>query len=49
MPFLIRMLVSPADPPSVTTAVLGFLIVTAMVLWVASLAVRRLEINYNTD
>jgi len=49
MHFLIRLLISPADPPSITTAVFGFLFVTALVLWVASRAVRRLEIDYNTD
>jgi hypothetical protein len=49
MPLLIRLLISPAEPPSVFTAVLGFLIVTALVLWIASLVIRRLEINYNTD
>ena len=30
-------------------AVLGVLAVTALVLWAASRAVRRLEINYSTD
>lgn len=49
MPLLIRLLISPADPPSVFTAVFGFLIVTALVLLIASQVVRRLEINYNTD
>ena len=49
MPLLIRLLISPANPPSVITAVFGFLIVTALVLLVASQVVRRLEINYNTD
>jgi len=49
MPALIRLLISPVEPPSVFTAVFGFLIVTALVLWVASRIVRRLEINYSTD
>lgn len=48
-PLLIRLLISPADPPSTFTAVFGFFIVTALVLWVTSLIVRRLEINYNTE
>lgn len=49
MPILIRLLISPADPPSITTAVFGFFVVTALVLWVTSRIVRRLEINYDTD
>jgi ABC-type transport system involved in multi-copper enzyme maturation permease subunit len=49
MPLLFRLLISPADPPSTFTAVFGFLIMTALVLWVTSLIVRRLEINYNTE
>jgi hypothetical protein len=49
MPVLIRLLISPAEPPSVFTSVFGILIVTALVQWVASLVVRRLEINYSND
>jgi ABC-type transport system involved in multi-copper enzyme maturation permease subunit len=49
MPILIRLLISPADPPSTFTAVFGFLVVTALVLWVSSRIVCRLEINYNTE
>jgi hypothetical protein len=49
MPVLIRLLISPAEPPSVFTAVFGILIVTILILWVASLFVRHLEINYSTD
>ena len=49
MPLLFRLLISPADPPSTTTAVFGFLILTVLVLWVTSRIVRRLEINYSTD
>jgi ABC-type transport system involved in multi-copper enzyme maturation permease subunit len=49
MPILIRLLISPADPPSTFTAVFGFIVLTAMVLWITSWIVRRMEINYNTD
>jgi ABC-type transport system involved in multi-copper enzyme maturation permease subunit len=49
MPILIRLLISPADPPSTFTAVFGFVLLTALVLWISSRIVRRLEINYNTD
>jgi hypothetical protein len=48
-PLLIRLLMAPADPPSAMVAVLGLLGVTALVLWAASTAVRRLEINYGVD
>jgi len=48
-PLLFRLLISPADPPSPFTAVFGFFIVTALILWVSSLIVRRLEINYSTE
>jgi hypothetical protein len=49
LPLLFRLLASPAEPPSVAGAVLGLLAVTALVLWAASRAVRRLEIHYATD
>ena len=49
MPLLIRLLMSPADPPSAFAAVLGFFIFTALVLVVASQIIRRLEIDYNTE
>ena len=48
-PLLFRLLFAPASPPSTLYAVLGLLAVTVLVLWAASLAVRRLEINYSTD
>jgi hypothetical protein len=48
-PALIQLLVSPANPPSTATAVFGLLGVTALVLWAASRAVQRIEINYGTD
>ncbi len=48
-PLLIRLLLAPAEPPSATLAVFGLCGVTALVLWAASRAVRRLEINYGID
>ena len=48
-PLLIRLLMSPAEPPSVLVAILGLFTVTALVLWIAARTVRRLEINYGTD
>ncbi len=48
-PLLIRLLISPTEPPSTVTAVLGLLGMTALVLWAASHAVRRLQIDYGTE
>jgi len=48
-PVLIRLLFSPADPPSTLVAVAGLLALTAFVLWAASRAVKKLEINYGTE
>ena len=48
-PLLIRLLMAPAEPPSAAAAVLGLLGLTALVLWIAAGAVRRLEIDYGTD
>jgi len=48
-PLLIRLLMAPAEPPSTAVAVLGLVGVTALVLWVSSHVVRRLEIDYSTD
>jgi hypothetical protein len=48
-PLLIRLLMAPAEPPSAAVAVFGVLGVTVLVLWAASRAVRRLEINYGVE
>jgi hypothetical protein len=48
-PLLVRMLLSPAEPPSTAVAVLGMLGLTAVVLWGASHIVNRLEIEYGSD
>jgi hypothetical protein len=49
MPALLRLILSPAAPPSKALAVGGLLLLTAVVLWLAARAVRKLEINYGTD
>lgn len=49
MPALLKLLLSPAAPSSVPLAVLGLLTVTALVLFAAMQAARRLEINYGTE
>ena len=49
VPTLIRLLAAPAAPASRPGAILGLLLLTAFVLWIASLAVRRIQINYGTE
>jgi hypothetical protein len=49
VPPLIRLLMAPAAPASRPGAILGLLILSALVLWVASRAVRRMEISYGGD
>jgi hypothetical protein len=48
-PALIRLLAMPAAPASRPAAVLGLLLLTASVLWIASRAVRRMEISYGAE
>jgi F5/8 type C domain-containing protein len=45
-PTLIRLLAVPAAPASRPGAILGLLVLSAFVLWIASLAVRRMQISY---
>lgn len=46
VPMLIRLLAAPAAPASRPGAILGLLLLTAFVLWIGSVAVRRMEISY---
>jgi hypothetical protein len=46
VPTLIRLLAAPAAPASRPEAILGLLLLTAFVLWIASFAVRRMQISY---
>ncbi len=46
VPTLIRLLAAPAAPASRPGAMLGLLLLTAFVLWIAALAVRRMQISY---
>jgi len=48
-PTLIRPLAAPAAPASRPGAILGLRLVTAVVLWIASRAVRRMQISYGAD
>jgi hypothetical protein len=49
MPAVLKLILSPADPSPPALAFLGLLGLTALVLFAASRAIRRLEINYSTD
>ena len=48
-PALIRLLAAPAAPASRPGAILGLLLLTAFVLWIAALAVRRMQISYGAE
>ena len=49
VPTLVRLLASPAAPASRPAAVLGLLVLTSLVLWVAARAVRKMQISYGAD
>ncbi len=49
VPTLIRLLAAPAAPASRPGAILGLLVLTAFVLWIAGRAVRRMQISYGSD
>ena len=49
VPTLIRLLATPAAPASRPGAILGLLLLTAFVLYIASLAVRRMQISYGAE
>jgi hypothetical protein len=48
-PTLIQLLASPAAPASRPEAIIGLLLLTAVVLWIASGSIRRLQISYGAD
>ncbi|MEO7189708.1 MAG: discoidin domain-containing protein [Vicinamibacterales bacterium] len=49
VPTVIRLLAAPVVPASRPAAILGLLLLTAFVLWVAARAVRRLQISYGAE
>jgi ABC-type transport system involved in multi-copper enzyme maturation permease subunit len=49
MPALLQLLLNPAAPASHAGAICGIIGVTALVLWVAVLAIRRMEVSYSTE
>jgi F5/8 type C domain len=48
-PMLVRLMAAPAAPASRPEAILGLLLLTAFVLWIASHAVRRMQISYGAE
>ncbi len=48
-PMVIRLLAAPAAPASGPGAILGLLLLTGFVLWIAALAVRRMQISYGAE
>ena len=48
-PTLIRLLAAPAAPASRPEAILGLLLLTAFVLWIAGRAVRQMQISYGAE
>jgi hypothetical protein len=48
-PLLIKLLAAPAAPASTPVAIFSLLALTAVVLWFASRAVRRMEISYGVE
>jgi F5/8 type C domain-containing protein len=49
VPMLIRLLAAPASPASRPGAILGLILLSAAVLWIAARAVRRMEISYGAE
>lgn len=48
-PALLSLLVSNPDPVSTPVAILGIVVVSLLVLYISSLQVRRMEINYTSE
>jgi hypothetical protein len=49
MPGLLQLLLAPAEPASHFGAIVGLLAVTVFVLWIAGMAIRRMEVSYSTE
>jgi hypothetical protein len=49
VPMLIRLLAAPVSPASRPGAIVGLVLLTAVVLWIAGRAVRRMEISYGAE
>lgn len=48
-PGLLRLLLAPAAPASRLGAIAGLILLTAFLLWIASIAIRRMEVSYSTE
>jgi hypothetical protein len=48
-PALIQLLLSPAAPASRLGAILGLMVLTLVVLWVARIAIRRMQVTYSAE
>jgi hypothetical protein len=48
-PAIVQLLLSPAAPASHFWAILGLLALTAFVLWIAGIAIRRIQISYGSE
>ena len=48
-PGLLRLLLAPAAPASRLGAMAGLIVVTAFLLWIASIAIRRMEVAYSRE
>ena len=49
MPGLLRLLLTPASPATRSGAILGIIVITAAVLWLARFAVLRMQISYSSE
>ncbi len=48
-PAILQLLLVPAEPASRIGAIVGLLAVTAVVLWIARLAILRMQVTYSTE
>jgi len=49
MPGILRLLLAPASPATRSGAILGIIVITAAVLWLARFAVLRMQISYSSE
>jgi hypothetical protein len=49
VPALLKLLLAPAAPASHMGAIIGLLVVTVLVLWIARFAILRMQVTYSTE
>ena len=49
MPLILQLLLAPAAPASHFGAIAGLIVVTLAVLWIARIAIRRMEVSYSSE